>query len=60
MEITFVINIEKAENLNHIERLTKKCKDFNDGFRKAYNHIRMRYKNVYPVVKFTIVNIEFC
>lgn len=47
MEITFVISVEK-EKENH-----------NDCFQKAYKHARMRYKNIYPVVKFTLVNIEF-
>lgn len=59
MEITFIINVERSQNPNRIDRFTKKGKDFNECFGRAYKHIKMRYKNIYPVVKFTLVNVEF-
>jgi len=59
MEITFVINVDETDKPNHIIRFTKTCKDFNDGFLQAYAEVKTIYRNVYPVVKFTLVNIEF-
>jgi len=59
MEITFVINIDEANKQNHIIRITKKCRDFNDGFLQAYAEVKSLYRNIYPVVAFTLVNVEF-
>lgn len=63
MEITFVIFVKTNELHSSADgfttRITKTCKDFSDGFQQVYAEVKSLYRNKFPTVEFTLVNIEF-